>query len=182
VAIDLGAPPPVPDRRMALALIPLAAVLVALLLVFFVFFDYATVSGPSMRPTLLSEDRLLITKSYKVAHRGDIIVFNLAEGGTTGEIVKRVIGLPGDVVQVTDDAAYVNGTLETKAGPLLAFPGDAPFGPETVPAGKLFVLGDNRPVSLDSRFIGYIPLTSVKGRAVAVFAPVTRLRFIPGGI
>lgn len=172
----------VPDDRLAPLLIPLTGVMVVLLVVFFVLFHYTTVAGPSMRPTLLAEDRLLLTKAYATPHRGDIVVFDWKRpDGQTEEVVKRVVGVPGDTIVMRGDVCYVNGAREPADRTLVIAAHDVPFGPVTVPAGKVFVLGDNRPVSLDSRFIGFIPLRRVLGRAVAIFSPVTRLRLIPGG-
>lgn len=166
------------DDRYALLLVPLAAVMVTLLLVFFVFFHYTTVDGDSMKPTLLSQDRLLLTKGYDTPHRDDIIVFTLDEGGQQVEVVKRVIGLPGDSVFTRGDAATVNGKPEPRGFGTLVSDSQRTVGPLTVPKGQLFVMGDNRAVSLDSRFIGTIPISSVIGRAVAVFSPVTRLKML----
>lgn len=164
------------ERRYAIALVPLSAVAVTLLLVFFVLFHYTTVEGDSMRPTLLTQDRLLLTKGYDGPHRGDIVVFLLKEQGAEVEVVKRVVGLPGDTVETRGDVAWVNGHAEPKGYDILVGGGDRLVGPVRVPKGSIFVLGDNRVVSLDSRFIGPIPLTSVVGRAVAIFTPVTRIR------
>lgn len=164
------------ERRYAIALVPLTAAVVTLLLVFFVFFRYTAVSGDSMKPALLTQDRLLLTKGYDAPHRGDIVVFLLKENGAEVEVVKRVVGLPGDTVETRGDLAWVNGKPEPAGYRVIVGDGDRLVGPLTVPKGDIFVLGDNRHVSLDSRYVGPIPLSSVIGRAVAVFAPVTRLR------
>ena len=170
-----------PNNRYAPLLIVLTMVMIAVLTVFFIVFQYATVSGPSMRPSLVSDDRLLLTRGYPVAHRGDIVVFNWTFPSGPEEVVKRVVGLPGDVVVMQGDVAWVNGVREPSDHQLITAAADVPFGPAKVPDGTLFVLGDNRPVSLDSRFIGFVPLNMVKGRAVAVFSPVDRMRLVPGG-
>jgi signal peptidase I len=176
-----GEDPRVPNDRTAWLLAPLTVVMVALLTVFFVLFHYTTVDGDSMRPTLLSEDRLLLTKEYSTPRRGDIVVFDFEERGKTIEVVKRVVGVPGDTVQTRGDRAWVNGRPEAVAHGAILAARDVPFGPAVVPKGTVFVLGDNRPISLDSRFIGFIPLKTVKGRAVAIFSPVTRLQLVRGG-
>lgn len=169
------------EERYAFLLGPLVAVLVTLLLVFFVFFNYTTVDGESMLPNLWPEDRLLFTKGYDAPLRGDIIVFRLKEGSRDVEVVKRVVAVPGDRVETRGDRAWVNG--EPEPGSLELIVGDSrrPTGPTVVPRGKVFVLGDNRVVSLDSRFIGLVDLDSVLGRAVAVYSPVTRLRVLDSG-
>jgi signal peptidase I len=167
------------DERYALLLVPLAIVLTALLLVFFVFFRYTTVDGDSMKPTLLTQDRLLLTKGPGALHRGDIIVFNLDESGRQVEVVKRVVGLPGDTVYTEGDHAWVDGKPETLGFGILVSGSRRVVGPLTVPGGAVFVLGDNRAISLDSRFIGTVQLSSIVGRAVAIFSPVTRIRLMP---
>lgn len=168
----------VPNDRYALLLLPLAVVFTLLVLVFFVLFGRATVSGDSMTPTLLAEDRLLLTKGYPVPRRGDIIVFVRDEQGRPTEVVKRVIAIPGDEVRTYGDLAWIGGKPEPKGYDIVISGSRRRVGPVTVPKGSVFVLGDNRAVSLDSRFIGFVPLSSVKGRAVAVFSPVTRIRRI----
>ena len=166
------------EERARWLLVPLAAVLAGLLLVFFVFFNYSTVEGDSMRPTLLPGDRLLVTKGYDHPRRGDIIVFTMMERGHEIEVVKRVVGVPGDIVETRGDLAWVNGKPEPKGFDIIVGRSGAPTGPTRVAAGSIFVLGDNRPVSLDSRYTGPVGLNSVLGQAVAVFSPVTRVRML----
>ncbi|HEY3318281.1 MAG TPA: signal peptidase I [Coriobacteriia bacterium] len=170
-----------PDDRYGWLLVPLAVVLVGVLLVFFVFFHYTTVEGDSMKPTLLPEDRLLLTKGYGQPRRGDVVVFVLDENGREVEVVKRVVGIPGDSVVTKGDLAWVNGEPEPKGFDVLVGASQRRTGPSRVPEGSLFVLGDNRAVSLDSRFIGFVRLDYVLGRAVAVFSPVTRIRTLDLG-
>lgn len=170
-----------PDDPRAWLLVPLTAVLVALLLIFFVFFDYSTVDGDSMNPTLLAEDKLLLTKGYDGPRRGDVVVFRLNEGGTEVEVLKRIVGVPGDTVETLGDRAVVNGNAEPGWYAPLVGGSRRVVGPLVVPKGMVFVLGDNRPVSLDSRFIGLVDLKSVHGRVVAIFTPVTRLRLLDAG-
>ena len=95
--------------------LPLLFSLIVIVLVFYVFFSSATVRGPSMLPTLLNGDCLLITHGDSSPHRGDIVVTQVDEGGGPIELVKRVIALPGDTVEIRDDVAYVNGSREPAA-------------------------------------------------------------------
>ncbi len=167
------------DRPAALLLIPLTLLLFALVTVFFVVWRAALVAGPSMLPTLKPEDRLLTTRGYADLRHGDIVVFEPAELYDEGDdVVKRVIGLPGDVVLVAGDRVWVNGQAEPTDRPLrISY--TAPTGVEVrVPPGELFLLGDNRPASFDSREMGPVPHERVKGRVVAVFAPIDRIRRI----
>ena len=186
-AID-GAIPPAPDpdtgeRIARWLLVPLLAVLVAAIAVFFVFFQTVVVVGPSMLPGLRNGDYLLVTKGYKDPVRGDIVVFKEQSDGQTIDVVKRVIGAPGDTVEVIDDAATVNGKPEPVRhiikGTVNEYPGNTGVFPTVeVPQGYIYVLGDNRPVSLDSRYRGPIPMSQVDGRAVFRFAPITRVGFV----
>ena len=148
--------------------------------VFYVAFDFGSVDGPSMLPNLLEVDGLLITKGYRQPHRGDIVVLGITgQNGRPAEIVKRVVGIAGDRVEIRNDVAYVNGVAESGYRVYVGAPGrgdDA--GAITVPPGSIYVMGDNRPVSYDSRYVGPQPLSSVRGRVAAIYMPVTRWRVV----
>lgn len=139
------------------------------------------VDGYSMYPTLLDGERIIVEKlSYYAAPpaRGDIVVCYYP--GHTVSRVKRVIGLPGDVISVWDGAVYVNGEPLGES----AYWNDYIFGsasPETVPEGTVFVMGDNRNHSTDSREygVGPIPFEKILGRAFCVVWPLNNLREIP---
>lgn len=165
-----------PDRLARALFMPLMAFLVLLILVFYVFFSPTMVDGDSMEPALSQGDRLLITKSYQTAKRGDIVVF-YADSSRDDEnrLLKRVVAVAGDTVEVHGGVATVNGTVES--GDFIddpAFP--VPTGPLTVPPNSVFVLGDNRAVSMDSRQLGPIPLDYVVGKVAFVWAPIHRIR------
>ncbi len=139
------------------------------------------VDGYSMYPTLLDGERIIVEKlSYYAAPpaRGDIVVCYYP--GHTVSRVKRVIGLPGDVISVWDGAVYVNGEQLDES----AYWNDYIFGsasPGTVPEGTVFVMGDNRNHSTDSREygVGPIPFEKILGRAFCVVWPLSELREIP---
>ncbi len=163
----------------------------------------------SMLPTLALRDRIAVDRvSYQLRdpERGEVVVFSRAVAGeppslldragdllVSGlgatadqeQLVKRVIGLPGETVEIRDGAVHVDGRpLAERAtadgGYLQAAPGDD-FGPVAVPDGRYFLMGDNRDGSDDSRgSLGTIPREDVVGRAVAVIWPVTRLGDVPG--
>jgi len=166
------------ERIARMVFFPLLLLFAAVVLVFFVLYSPVRVQGPSMVPTLMDEDRVLITHGTKELARGDVVVLVADEGGTEVELVKRVIGLPGDVVEVRGDAAYVNGVREPERGQMVG-EGEPPRGRSTtVAAGQVFVMGDNRGLSEDSRYIGTVPVSGIKGRVVAVFAPIQRIRTV----
>ena len=164
------------NRLAQKILVPLSVLFLMVLLLFYVFFDRGRVDGPSMLPTLRNADMVLVTKGYPVPHRGDVIFTRTVEDGAPIELVKRVIGIPGDTVEVKQDVAYVNGVAEPARGQFVDPARAGSFEPLTVPIGQLFVMGDNRPVSEDSRLIGTVPLAGVMGRVVAVYAPLNRIR------
>lgn len=165
------------DRRAALLIPPLAALLLVLVLVFFVWFDTSAVDGDSMLPTFRDQDHLLVTRGYEDPVRGDLVAATAVRSTGSVGVIKRVVALAGDEVVVDGDRVWVNGSP--------ALPADAIIGERTrvqettiVPEGMVYLLGDNRPVSLDSRFEGPFALSDIRGRIVAVYSPVTRLRFV----
>jgi signal peptidase I len=166
------------------------------------------IPSASMEPTLQIGDRVLVNKVVYHLHdprRGDIIVFSdphpltsshrnavsaflhwLTEGlGVSSnpekDFIKRVVGLPGDTVEIDNrGTVLVNGRTvrETYLSPVRD---TRPYGPIHVPAGSLFVLGDNRTDSNDSRFgLGFIPMDKVVGRAFVIIWPPSRVRWLHG--
>jgi len=166
------------DRLARKVLIPLAVFLVAVVLVFYVFFSRGRVVGPSMLPTLRNGDMVLLTKSYEKPERGDIVFTQVVEEGTPVEVVKRIIAVPGDTIEIRADTAVVNGVEEPQRGQEIdEFRGDS-VGEYQVPEGTIYVMGDNRRNSQDSRYMGPVPIAGVMGRVVAVYAPITRVRLV----
>jgi signal peptidase I len=149
------------------------AVLAVLALAFFM--RTPQVSGLSMAPHIASGEIVLInTMAYRLRApaRGDIIAFH-HEGPTPQTFIKRVIGLPGDRIEIRRGTVYVNGTALTE--PYVQFPDEHSYGAVIVPAGSLYVLGDNRADSEDSRVFGFVPQNDVMGRAVAGIWPAAHL-------
>jgi signal peptidase I len=168
-------PPGEGDRIARRLFVPLAVVLGALLLVFWVFFSPLEVTGDSMLEGLHEADRVLVTRGYTTPVRGDVVHIDGSEleGARGDQVIKRVVALPGDTVRIESGRAFVNGEPEQTDSVLLS--ADDVSVPETaVPEGHLYVLGDNRPVSLDSRFYGPVPIATVEGRLVFRYTPVTR--------
>lgn len=134
----------------------------------------------SMEPTLLINDRLIVDKlSYKFnsPQRGDIVVFDptetLQKQNFHDAFIKRVIGLPGDKVEVKGGRVYINDkALREK---YIADEPNYQYGPVNVPEGQYLVLGDNRNNSYDSHYWGFVPRNKVIGRAVVRFWPPNRI-------
>jgi signal peptidase I len=129
------------------------------------------VDGFSMVPTLQDGEYVLVNRlAYRnsLPERGDIIVFSSPQT-TDLDLIKRVIGLPGDTVEISGGAVRVNGQLLDE--PYIAA---APVynGEWEVPDGKLFVLGDNRNDSSDSHAWGLLPLENVIGKAILIYWPI----------
>lgn len=136
----------------------------------------------SMAPTLKVNDRVLVNKlSYDLhdVNRGDLVVFESPpnEGSQTKDLIKRVIGLPGETVESREGQIYINGQVLQE--PYLQ--DDITTGPMekvTVPPDHLWVMGDNRANSRDSRFFGAIPEDLVIGRAFVRVWPITALSLL----
>ena len=135
------------------------------------------VENVSMKPTLEPGEFLLINRvSYKLGdpHIGDIIVFH-APGVSDMDYIKRVIGLPGDEVRVTDGTIYVNDQ------PLYeSYISESPnySGTWNVPEGEYFVLGDNRNNSSDSHLWGFVPAEDIVGRALLIYWPINQVNLL----
>lgn len=163
------------------------AVVVALLIKTFVMQAFFIPSA-SMRPTLEENDRVLVNKlSYHLhdVNRGDVVVFEKGadlQADPTKDLIKRVIGLPGDSLVFKDGQVYVNGQLLDESAYLPAGTLTAQGtmrceeqAPCKVPGDSVFVMGDNRTNSKDSRYIGYIPEDTIVGRAFVRVWPFNRL-------
>jgi signal peptidase I len=148
------------------------------------FFSNYVVEGESMMPTLQDGNKLVVNKlGYQVGelNRFDVIVFHANE---KEDFVKRIIGLPGDKIEYRDDRLYINGqkyeepflNVYKQKSPGIRITGDFSLkeitGENTVPDGKLFVLGDNRLGSWDSRQFGFISASQVVGKVDLRYWPL----------
>jgi signal peptidase I len=136
-------------------------------------FQVSELSSISMSPTLLPGDSVLVNRLVYFLHpprRGDIIVFHFPQTGGR-DFVKRVIGVPGDVVQEQAERLAVNDVVVDESRTALSDPAPAPSTiprPKRVPADNVWVLGDNWRTSLDSRFWGPVDEREVVGKAILI--------------
>ena len=131
------------------------------------------IPSESMMPTLEVGDRVFVNKFiYRFAEpeRGDIVVFESIEGSEQ-DLIKRVVAVPGDTVAVQNGVLFVNGQPQEEPYVNGAFPDGSFFGPTTVPEDSVFVMGDNRGNSRDSRFFGPVSISNVEGEAFMTFWP-----------
>ena len=163
------------------------AVLLALFIRTFVVQAFKIPSG-SMEPTLLVGDHILVNKfiyGIKIPfirktlipvgtpERNDVIVF-IFPGDKSKDYIKRAIGLPGDKIRIHGQKIYINERLFPDPYGFYSqarqkTPGRPDVGPIVVPEGHLFVMGDNRDHSYDSRFWGFVPMNYVKGKAFIIY-------------
>lgn len=162
-------------------LVIVGAVVVALVIRGFVVQAFR-IPSESMSPTLLEGDRVVVNKLSYDAHdlnRGDVVVFGRPESlpasaGEPEDLIKRVIGLPGDTIVARDGDIFIDDhRLNEPYLPdeTMTYNLDSPL---TVPEGKVFVMGDNRGNSTDSRFFGPVDADSVIGRAFSIIWPPSR--------
>jgi signal peptidase I len=185
------------------------AVILALFVRTWVFQAFKIPSG-SMEPNLLVGDHLIVNKMEfapaataldrallpgRAVRRGDIIVFKSPEQPDR-DLIKRVIGLPGDRLEMHRKKVYVNGAPLTEPYAVFLEPPSTEgpprtddlreeYGPVTVPAGQYFMMGDNRDNSQDSRYWGFLPLSYVKGRALFIYFSIddgTPMPNVVGGV
>ena len=151
----------------------LALALMILLFIILFLIQPVRVEGTSMEPQLVDQERVFVNKmAYRFSpiRRGDVVVFHAPEEAGKSYI-KRVIGLPGETVQIVDGRVYLNGRplAEPYVPPLFFDRTSHP--PVIVPEDHVFVLGDHRNVSNDSRHWGVLPHDNVFGKAVFKYWP-----------
>ncbi|MGE6378738.1 signal peptidase I [Peribacillus muralis] len=170
------------------------AILIAVILAFLIrtyIFAPIVVDGESMMPTLQDHERIVLTKfgtNIDSIDRFDIVVFHAT---VDKDYIKRVIGLPGDHIEYKDDTLYINGKAyeepyldqykKQMAGgmPLTeSFKLEDITGGMTVPDDQLFLMGDNRQNSLDSREIGTISVEEIVGKANLVYWPIKEIKIV----
>ena len=159
--------------RSLASLVLQLAILGVLIAAFFIRFWQ--VSGSSMSPHVSSGEFVMIdTLAYRLhmPSRGDIVTFR-HDGATPELYIKRVIGIPGDQIRIEHGIVYVNGTRLNE--PYVQFSDDRSEAAVTVPPDNVYVLGDNRAVSEDSRAFGPVPDSALTGKAIAGVWPLPSL-------
>ncbi len=137
------------------------------------------IEGYSMEPNFHDGQFLLVNKlAYKIGHpsRGDVVIFHYPLNPSKNYI-KRVIGLPGETVQIKMGRVYINGVLMKEQFPFEH--ADYDWGPVTLAADEFFVLGDNRPESSDSHFWGPVPAKDIVGKAWVSYWPPQMWGLVP---
>jgi signal peptidase I len=132
------------------------------------------IEGNSMTPLLSNHELIVVNRlvyHFQPVHRGDVVVFRYPLDATQS-FIKRIVGLPGETVQILQGLVYVNGNWVPE--PYVASQDEdlSDFGPIQVPSGSYFVLGDCRSNSNDSRAFGTVAMQSIQGRAAFAYWPI----------
>ena len=200
---ELAAPEPRAERRGRSAVWEIVETLVLALLIFLTVravVQNFRVEGSSMAPSLQHGEHVLVNKAvyfrvnldrldflpfvdgggprylFHPPRRGDIIVFR-APTDNRSDYIKRVVGLPGETIEIRDGRVFING--EPLEEPYIRQPASYTEPPQVIPEGHYYVLGDNRSVSQDSHFFGPIPEESIIGKAWLVYWPLDKLGLAP---
>jgi signal peptidase I len=188
----VGGPPPAPvrpkrSRSSARTIIEWVAVIGGALVVALVirsfFLAAFYIPSESMSPTLEKGDRVLVNKlSYKLhdVHRGDVVVFKRPPNepdNSIKDLIKRVIALPGETIEVRDCHVLINGQPLTESY-VKSWTSTCTYAPHTVPSNAVFVMGDNRDDSQDSRYFGPIGENLIVGRAFVIVWPLSHLGWL----
>lgn len=158
--------------------VELLVIAASLILLFFSFVARITVvEGGSMENTLLGGDKLIVSDLFYTPKCGDIVIIQSPKVNGGEAIVKRVIAVEGDTVAIHEDGVYVNGEklneTDGSLGYTIAAYGYQPKAPQVVGKGKIFVLGDHRSVSLDSRSFGQVDESAVIGKVLFRISPLS---------
>ena len=156
----------------------LPAVLIAFFINVYVAEAAEIEAGPSMQPNFYVGYRVMTEKvSYYFhdPHRGDVVVIERPAG--EGNLIKRVMGLPGEIIEIRDGHTYING--EPIDEPWVANFGGVDISATSIPEDYIFAVGDNRPNSRDSRQIGPVPIDDIIGRGWFVYWPLENFQILP---
>ncbi len=166
------------NQRIFSWLCSIAEILLALIIVFMLLVRPFRVVGASMQPTLAEGDLLLvdrISQYLRTPQRGDMVIFKSPADGQ--EIIKRIVAFAGETVDIVDGQVYINGYALDESR--YAVPNESDFSPVTIPDGCVFVLGDNRAQSTDSRDpnFGYVNLETIVGTVRLRITPVSKINW-----
>lgn len=154
------------------------ALLIALFITVFVAEAAAIEDGPSMEPNLYRGYRVVMEKiSYRLhpPRRGDIVIAD--RPGDEVSLIKRVVALPGETVEVRGGHVFIDG--QPIEEPWVTHFGGQNYPPTLVPPDHVFILGDNRPNSRDSRAIGPVPMSMIRGRVWLIYWPFNQVKLAP---
>lgn len=176
-----GTKPPGKLRNRVMLIIAIMLLVIGAILLILTNFVFTTsaVSGPSMYPTLHENDVLLVRRGYSTPNRGDIVLIGRESSDGAGQIpglIKRVIAIGGDSVSVDTGRAFIDGQVEPDSYTVILSSEDLSSREQTLAQGTIFVLGDNRPISRDSRIFGPVEVPQVDGRVIAIIWPPDRAR------
>jgi signal peptidase I len=163
-------------RELLTVILP--AVLLALFVNVYIAKAAMIKDGPSMQPNLYAGDHMMTEKisyRYHEPARGDIVIAEQVNGNLN--LVKRVIGLPGETIESRNGHTYINGVQIYE--PWVTNFGGTYLTPTRIPEGHVFIIGDNRPVSLDSRALGPVPIDKITGRVLFVYWPLDQVKLFP---
>jgi signal peptidase I len=154
---------------------------IALVLAMFIrwfIVELYVVDGPSMQPTLVTGERVVVNKfiyRFKPPQHGDVIVF-IYPSDHSRDFIKRVIAVPGDTIEINDGRVFINDQLQNETFIKEKF--SSIYPKTTVPPQSIFVMGDNRNNSEDSRYpdVGFVPYELIKGKAMVIFWPLGDMR------
>jgi len=175
------------ERATKITVLEILGTLILAVLIFIVVqaaMESRVVEGACMEPNLHTGERVLVMKStywFADPHRGDVIVFKPTEAAKQGRkidaMIKRVIGLPGDNISISDGKVYINGSVLDEP---YAHGSTSPDSTKVVPAGNYFMMGDNRESSDDSRSWGMLPRENIIGKAWLCYWPLGDWHLIRG--
>jgi signal peptidase I len=161
--------------RDLLIAVGLAAVIIVFL------YQPVKVEGTSMVPLLSDQERIFVNKfvyRFEPIQRGDVVVFWYPLDRSKS-FIKRVVALPGELVEMRDGRVFVNGQLLPEQFVPREYMDGSSFGPYTIPDDQFFVMGDHRSSSNDSRVFGPVPREAIYGKAVFAYWPFDRFGVIP---
>src|SRR5712692_1564758 len=158
----------------------LVAVAMAAVIIVFLY-QPVKVEGTSMVPLLSDQERIFVNKfvyRFEPIERGDVVVFWYPLDHKKS-FIKRVVGLPGETVEIREGRLYVNGALLAEQFVPREYLDSSTFGPQQVPQDQFFVMGDHRSSSNDSRVFGPVPRDAIYGKAVFAYWPFDHFGSIP---